>query len=90
MYPDVPTFPIRLKLTAAGALGDSNLPAPAMPDASEDWKLIEEEGDSSDDASEIPNQCKPLMQSAFFEAIGLDPEDSAPPDEAEVAAIEAI
>ena len=89
MFPDVPTFPIRLKLTAAGALGDANLPAPAVPDVSEEWKLIEDEGESSDDASELPNQCQPLLQSTFFEAIVLDPEDASSPEEAEIASIEA-
>ena len=89
MFPDVPTFPSRLKLTAAGALGDANLPAPAVPDVSEEWKLIEDEGESSDDASELPNQCQALLQSTFFEAIVLDPEDASSPEEAEIASIEA-
>ena len=48
MLPETQSFPLKLKLSASGALGDSTLPGPAVADEGEPWK-IEEAEDSSED-----------------------------------------
>ena len=48
MFPDIPSFPLKLKLTASGALGDIGLPGPAVPDDEQKWS-INDEGVSEDE-----------------------------------------
>lgn len=39
MFPAQPRFPLQIKLKASGALGDDNLPGPAVSGSNEEWGL---------------------------------------------------
>ena len=83
MFPDVPSFPLKLKLNASGALGDANMPGPAVPDDDEPWKVQEISDDSSTDDDQVDGSLgenAPRLQSDYVEAIIIDPEDAVPED----------
>ena len=86
MFPDTPSYPLKLKLAASGALGDIGLPGPAVPDSGEKWELMNQDEDSGDDQDpgDIVDGClgenRQKLISEYVEAIVLDPEESVPED----------
>ena len=79
-FPEVPSFPLRLKLNATGSLGDASLPGPAVADAGESFGVAEAQEDSDDGIDGSFGENKPMLQSTYFEAVSLDPEEASPPD----------
>ena len=48
-FPEKPSFPLKMKLDAAGALGDAALPGPAVVDEADKWDLCTLGDDASED-----------------------------------------
>ena len=75
-FPEVPSFPLRLRLTASGALGHATLPAPAVAVDGADWQLQDGGDDSTDDepTDGLLGENRPRMVDKYAEAVALDPE----------------
>ena len=88
VFPDQPSFPLKLKLNAAGAIGDTSLPAPMTTDPGQPFAVC----DADDDESDIEaldghlSENAPNLISTYFESVALDPEiPQENTDEADVA-----
>ena len=74
-FPDTPSFPLKLKLTAAGAIGDITLPSPMVKDITQPFGVI----DAPDDESDMEpidghlQENAPRLTATYFEAVALDP-----------------
>jgi hypothetical protein len=82
-FPEVPSFPVKIKLNANGAIGDANLPGPKLADETQPFSIVDDEGSDTDGADDL-EVSKPILKSKLFEAIIFDPEDAAPASDDEV------
>ena len=82
MFPDIPSFPVKQKLNLTGAIGDKNMPGPAIADDGKNFGILEddEEDDSDDQDNHLEDDAREPITTSHFEAIVLDPEDGVPED----------
>ena len=71
-FPEVPSFPLKLRLNTEGAICDENLLAPAVGDSTNEAWTLDEGSSDEEDAFREANQ--PNFKSRLEEALALDPE----------------